>query len=345
MNENELQERQKKNQTLVIVEGNHEKYILFKLLLESFHEVPIKSDNIHVYAADIYDLYHDIEKEYEKDWYNNGSDIDIPMLISRRLKIEPQLDRRNFTNVIMIFDYEHHDTSYSDEKIMCMQKHFNNVSEDGILYINYPMVEAYKHIESIPDEGFLERFVSVKCQPGREYKNMVEATSAISKYFSVYERLLKYLQEKIPEIRGIELDKLLMDICSLYQRDTIKENVLELLLVYVPEEKMRINMAYSISVELEKLDFFEENINYWQKLRYIFMYIIDISIKKTIKLYGFNESVDNIKEKFAEIDWSKILEVQNDASRDDETGIIWVLNTAITFLSEYKFYWNKKLKR
>ena len=181
MNDNLILENKKRNQTLVLVEGNHEKYVLLKLLLTCFEEIPIKYDNVHVYAADIYDLYQDIEKEYDKDWYDNGSDVNIPMLVSRRFGIEPQLDRRNFTNIIMIFDYEHHDTLYSDEKIKHMQEYFCNVSEAGMLYINYPMVESYKHIKSIPDDEYLERYVSVKCQPGYKYKKMVEDSSRYMK--------------------------------------------------------------------------------------------------------------------------------------------------------------------
>ena len=43
--------------------------------------------------ADIYDLYQEIVKEYEKDWFESGCKVNIPMLISRRLGINPQLDK------------------------------------------------------------------------------------------------------------------------------------------------------------------------------------------------------------------------------------------------------------
>lgn len=342
MNDNKLLENEKRNQTLVLVEGDHEKHVLFKLLLACFGEVPVKNENVHVYAADIYDLYRDIEKEYEEDWYNNGSDVDIPMLVSRRLNIEPQLDRRNFTNIIMIFDYEHHDTSYSDEKIKHMQGYFCSLSDAGMLFINYPMVEAYKHIKSIPDEEYMERYVSVKCHPGCVYKNMVEDISAISKYFSAYEKLSRYVKEQIPMLKPLEVEGILLNIGSLRQRDRIRNDVYNLLLEYVPEEKKRNNMAYSIAANLSGLDYWDEDINYFQKIRNIFTYIISINIKKAIKLQGNpKNNSDSIKEQFQNIDWNDILEMQNNASKDDENGIIWVLSTAVTFLTEYKFYWSK----
>ena len=118
MNDYDFLKKEQKNQTLVLVEGEHEKQTLLNILLKCFPEIPILDENIHVYAADIYDLYHDIEKEYEEDWYESDLEIDVPMLISRRYNIEPKLNRNSFTNIILMFDYEHHDIWFSDEKIM-----------------------------------------------------------------------------------------------------------------------------------------------------------------------------------------------------------------------------------
>lgn len=41
-----------------------------------------------------------------------------------------------------------------------------------------------------------------------------------------------------------------------------------------------------------------------------------------------------------ELDLVKILEEQNESSRNEENGYIWVLCTCIMFLGEYKFFWN-----
>ena len=47
-----------------------------------------------------------------------------------------------------------------------------------------------------------------------------------------------------------------------------------------------------------------------------------------------------MKEKYLNLDWVRILDEQNMSSRDQETGIIWILCTCVTFLAEYKFFWN-----
>ena len=45
-----------------------------------------------------------------------------------------------------------------------------------------------------------------------------------------------------------------------------------------------------------------------------------------------------LKEKYLDIDWTRILDVQNLSSRNPETGVIWVLCTCVIFLADYKFF-------
>ncbi len=341
MNDYDFLKEGRKNQTLILVEGEHEKQILLSILLSCFPEIPLLNENIHVYAADIYDLYYDIEKEYEEDWYEGDLEIDLPMLISRRHNIEPQLKRKNFTNIILMFDYEHHDIWYSDEKIKRMQEHFNNISEDGILYINYPMIEAYKDIVSVPDETYLRKYVSVQCQPGKKYKQNVDRHSVISKYFYAYEKLLKYIREKISGIEEEEMMKLVYDIFAMKEKDNLRPQISSLLSRFEIENNTRVNMEYSIENMIKQLMYLDENLNYWEKLRQIFIYIVEINIEKGMNVQTrFEESKDSIKDKYLNLDWFKILEEQNMASHDKNTGIIWILCSCVTILAEYKFYWS-----
>lgn len=53
-----------RSQTLLIVEGNHEKNELFWLIFKCFPEINIDMDNVWIYGTNIYLLYEDIVKEY-----------------------------------------------------------------------------------------------------------------------------------------------------------------------------------------------------------------------------------------------------------------------------------------
>ncbi len=341
MNKYEQFVSEKRNQTLLIVEGKHEKFEMLNMLLKVFPEIPLDMENIHIYNADIYDLYLQIVKEYEDDWYENGCEVNIPMLISRRLNITPQLDKRNFTNIILMFDYEHHDTSYSDEKIYKMQSHFNSISDDGILYINYPMIESYQHIFTIPDTEYSERYVRVACNKGSEYKNLVHEKSLIWKYLVFYQKLCKTINKFFSNISKDNLDTVINRLLAIDNSNMLLEKVGDIL------KSISIaggdnTLQYTIAHQIQELNYTDEGLDFWAKLRQIILYTATQNIVKAWKLQKDLIMLDEkkTKEMYLELNFEEILMQQNEVSRGFEDGIIWVLCTCITFLGEYKFFWN-----
>ncbi len=43
-----------------------------------------------------------------------------------------------------------------------MAVHFDESTDRGKLYLNYPMLESYKDLKSVPDPRFLERTVGIQ---------------------------------------------------------------------------------------------------------------------------------------------------------------------------------------
>lgn len=150
-------EERNRSQTLLIVEGNHEKNELFWLVFKCFPEINIDMENVWIYGTNIYLLYEDIVKEYGTDWAEEGMDIDLPFVISKKKTPDFLRYKDDFTNIILIFDYERHDTNFSEKKILDMQNSFLDATDMGKLYINYPMIESYQHLVKIPDDEFAER--------------------------------------------------------------------------------------------------------------------------------------------------------------------------------------------
>lgn len=333
----EITDKYKRNQTLIVVEGKFEKNIIMMMLGICFPEMSLEMSNIHIYGAKIYDLYHMIELEYGRDWFEQELEINIPYLISKKFKLYPHLDRRNFTNIILIFDYERHDILYSYDKILKMQKHFSNVSEDGILYINYPMIESFVHMDKIPDDFYIDRKVSVKCRPGKVYKNIAKQNSVVNKYFYAYKKIIGYLKEYIDESA---IHKGVFDIfkcadksnINLYLEDCLKEMNIN--------ETYRHELSLKISSQLIKLGYLDENISFLEKLRSMMVYVALCNIKKAWTIQEKIKSNECSKECYEKINWKKILKEQNMLSKDEENGYIWVLCSCITFLGEFKFLWN-----
>jgi len=73
----------------------------------------------------------------------------------------------------LIFDFDPHAPDFSPEKIQRMAEYFVESSDMGKLYLNYPMVEAFYHMSSIPDEQYNNRFATLEELQAGTYKMRV----------------------------------------------------------------------------------------------------------------------------------------------------------------------------
>ena len=118
-----------------------------------------------VFEAEIYQLFKLI---------NEDTDLDIFPLIkerssSRNLELK-DFKRTDFDQIYFFFDYDGHATQASDEIIIQMLTLFNEETDNGSLFISYPMIEAFYHIEDL-DESF--QSLTVKCKENIRYKQLV----------------------------------------------------------------------------------------------------------------------------------------------------------------------------
>lgn len=134
-----------KSKILMIVEGARTDVRLMQYLLNTYNI----SDNHEIvsYNTNIYTLYQQMFKD------NAPDSIDLLQLLKER---EPDLEKKKifnerYSDILLIFDFDPQDSLYEPEKIIEMSKYFTESSDMGKLYLNYPMVEAYYHMKSIPD--------------------------------------------------------------------------------------------------------------------------------------------------------------------------------------------------
>lgn len=153
------------NNILFVFEGEKtEKLIVTSLEKHIFHEsTVIKS----AFAADIYQLYREIEDDNDLDIFNLIKEKNVS-----NFKILDNYSRADFAEIYLFFDYDAHASLASptdrfgnvmkdgDEKIKEMLAFFDNETDKGKLYISYPMVEAVRHIIDYGDFKDLK----VKCK-------------------------------------------------------------------------------------------------------------------------------------------------------------------------------------
>ncbi len=336
MNSSDWLVPRRRRQNLLIVEGNHEKNKLMKLLLKIYQEIDISIDDIIIYGTNIYLLHAEIEKEYGATWAE--VDVDLPYIVSRQKGYAISLNKNDFMNILLIFDYERHDPNFSEEKINSMQRYFNDVTDVGKLCINYPMLESYQHLFSIPDIAYPECSVSCLLQPGAKYKALVKDT-VIAKLINLPEKIKEILNDRF-KVENIEAcNNCVEHILQIGTMDVdVKEAVRKILENILKEEKL-LTAENHIEALIRNSGYAYNGKNYYEHMREIFNSIIIQNICKANKILSGEYDIpeDGMESYFNELDYLKILQKQNESSRDDLEGIIWVLNTSVLFVPDYNF--------
>ena len=331
-------EVRKRSQNLLIVEGHHEKNRLFWLIIKCFPEININMDEIWIYGTNIYQLYNDIVKEYGEEWAEENEDIDLPFVISKKQYPDKLRYKEDFTNIVLVFDYERHDTNFSEEKILEMQRCFVDAADMGRLYINYPMIESYQHLCRLPDDDFAERKIPVSLQPGKEYKALVERETILGAQVDFPHRIDDMLEKHFGVSDAEKREKCcneILEISSVNRMEKAIENALQ----GVVAERVLPTVKYQLADWVTKQGYVHTNLTYWKYIRGVLKQVIFHNISKANRIqYGQYQIPENkYKEYFERLDLTEILKIQNLASKDSIMGFIWVLNTCIYFIAEYNF--------
>ena len=325
----------KRKQTLIITEGYHEKEKLLWLLFQAFPEVNIDLDDVIVYQSNIYNLYNKIVSDCGEDW--TDQDIDLPMLVSRWKGLEVELSKYDFTNVILIFDYERHDTYFSKDVICKMQHYFSDINDVGQLFINYPMVESYMDFNSTNIKTYKEKKTKANIKKGNEYKGKIKRTK-LYKIFSFPSKIRDILMEESDD--SAEINAFLQMLFSLSDSNDLYETIYKHL-GFIEDKKAR-ELTYQFQFEICKFGYLNEGLNYLQYIRRLLHTIVVSNIKKASFVQNGKFEIENVNLKdvfFDEIDLLSILNVENNVSDDIVNGFIWVLNTSIFISANYKFFW------
>lgn len=332
MNEKSLEIARKRNRKLLIVEGKHEKDILFKLIFRVFPEIDISIEDILIYGTNIYMLYKDIIKEYGDKWFED--DVDLPFIVGKKKGYSSTLGLNDFSNVYLIFDYERHDPNFCENKIKIMQDYFCDSTDMGKLYLNYPMLESYQHFSDFPDTNYENLAVRVTPQPGSQYKKTVH-NSFVARLVLIPLKIERVILDSYCIKDNDACKKLTEKVLEISNKEKLSDKIDQIFKDYLsPADLNRAkNHFNNILVSMEHI---KSGTSYYKYMRNIFKQIILHNIKKGSniqKVYIHN----NYKKAYELLDLSKILEEQNIVSKDKSLGYIWVLNTCVYIIPDYNF--------
>lgn len=160
---------------LLIVEGESDEPRFFRRLFKCcYRKAEYKfyphRTNLHVLAQELVKNYPDFEND----------NIDIRLVLA---SIESDEDRKQvlketYSDIYLVFDFEPHEKNSHFEIIKRMLAFFNDSTLQGKLFINYPMMQSYKHFSNLPDHTFDTKTVSLD-EVGN-YKSIVARESGFT---------------------------------------------------------------------------------------------------------------------------------------------------------------------
>lgn len=166
----------KSKKILIVVEGESTEHKV--LGSKDYGLLPFIESEYEVisFCNDIYELY----KAYKNGEYD---DLVSYLRAEKGLIIDENVLSVNaFSAIYLVFDFEPQDNLYSDKTIKDILEIFNDETSGlGKIYINYPMIESYYHLEKLPDPNYNDRTISLENLNGTTYKKLVNTTTCIKK--------------------------------------------------------------------------------------------------------------------------------------------------------------------
>ncbi len=182
---------------LLLVEGKTTEVKLFGMILDCYPEIQVKKQNIFVYNTNIWTLHHALKKEFGDTWYEEKIDFlgflkSLPVIQGQITRLQTNQQQTDdfkdliFTDIFLVFDYERQDPSFDPSLIKNMLAFWSESTENGLLYLNYPMIESYKHLKNpLPDLDYINRKCSCSILFSNEtkknmYKSIVGCESSFT---------------------------------------------------------------------------------------------------------------------------------------------------------------------
>ena len=168
-----------KRKVLFITEGEiDEPSFIDKVFTKCYPDIEYK---YYEYSTDIYTLANLI--------FDNTNNIDEYLDIKSVLRANEKIEYRKeklsekYSDIILVFDFDPQSGRPKFEKIKKMLKFFNDSTNNGKLYINYPMMQSYKHLRGFIDNEFKDRYIELeKCNNYKEIVNEESILKDLKKY-------------------------------------------------------------------------------------------------------------------------------------------------------------------
>lgn len=127
------------------------------------------------YGTTIHELYKELEDDLD-----DALDICLVLREKETDTGKRKILSKQYGAIYLIFDFDPHYREADIENLVAMKKLFNDPLNKGLLLINYPMIEAFKHLNKMPDYNFNNLTVSI--EEIKDYKKLIHHCSYYHDY-------------------------------------------------------------------------------------------------------------------------------------------------------------------
>lgn len=163
--------REGKQRFLVIVEGER---VEPAILERCFEILNLGIDyEIVPFRTNVYQLIRHIDRFYGDDI----DSIDIRKILKERNPDDGDALSGNFTDIILIFDYDPQDSLFDQGRLERLAPHFSDSSDldRGRMFFNYPAVEALRDFGEFGERGYYESEIDCSRLLHHGYKRYVDS--------------------------------------------------------------------------------------------------------------------------------------------------------------------------
>lgn len=177
---------------LLISEGTNPDKKIIEQLLKVYKNKNIEYE-IETYDTNIYMLYQEIKREYE----DSIEDLQIIPILKQK-KDSFKFNKDDFSEIHLFFDYDIHHMEFLghdncdilNEQLKEMLNYFSDETGDrGKLYINYPMVESFFHIDLNNIDKLKNLYIDLSYV--KKYKTNIELNKLKSQFVQNCDKFTK----------------------------------------------------------------------------------------------------------------------------------------------------------
>jgi hypothetical protein len=141
---------------LFIVEGHNDEPDLIKQLYSECFSGENDTYDFYVFDTNIHQLAPLLVEDGTVD-----EDLDLLLVLKSETNDpdERALLSQKYSDVYLIFDFDPQQRDADLQLIHILLSYFTDSTNMGKLFINYPMMQSYKHLTALPDVGFVGRCV------------------------------------------------------------------------------------------------------------------------------------------------------------------------------------------